>query len=392
MSNTNLKFSPNRPYRRCKLYDFKGNTAKTWLIEFYQWNTETERKERRFFSKFNHIKDAPKRRTEAEKWIRFIDQQLENGATYNPTLKPNAKPLPVIKPALFIDDVRAYLNRQTATLQPNSLKTYRAFADKWDRFAKGANLEQLSTIGLTPAHCLQFVDYLLTLPICNNTRNNTIVRLKAVCNHYTEPGRERFVVSPAKHVKFFVANAETHKAFTEEQAKQIIAEIENRNELDLLLFVYLVHYTFARPGREVRLLKVRDVLEQTILYVAINSKSKRSKAPTIPAKLQELITRLGIRDYDPEYFVFGSEGKPGPNVRGKNYFYEHHHAVLDKLNFSSGYTLYSWKHTGNIRALKAGVNLRSLQNQNGHSSIKTTEIYLRSFGSFVDQDIIDKFK
>jgi integrase len=391
MSNTNTTLLHNSRYRLSKLYDYNGDTSKTWLIEFYQFNIKTGQKERRFFSKFNTSKDLKTRRREAQKWINFIDQQLKAGAVYNPDSRIESKPKPATKPALFVDDIRAYLKRQSATLRPNSLKTYRAFADKWDHFAKGANLEKLHTVELTPAHCLQFVDYLIALPICNTTRNGTIIRLKAVCNHYAEPGRERFAVSPAKHLKMFQECPETHKAYTEDQARKVLAEIDNRGQHDLLLFVYMVHYTFGRPGREVRLLKVRDVLPQTVLYVATNTKSKKSKSPTIPPKLEELITRLGIRSYSPDFYVFGSEGKPGPIVRGKNYFYNRHADVLKKLNFPEGYTLYSWKHTGNIRALLAGVNLRSLQNQNGHTSLKTTEIYLRSFGTFVDYEIINKF-
>ncbi|GAB3258874.1 hypothetical protein GCM10027347_22560 [Larkinella harenae] len=71
------------PYRLCKLYHFNYDTSKTWLLEFYQWNIVSQELERRFFSRFNRSKDSKERLKEAQRWERFINQQLENGAVYN---------------------------------------------------------------------------------------------------------------------------------------------------------------------------------------------------------------------------------------------------------------------------------------------------------------------
>ena len=55
------------------------------------------------------------------------------------------------------------------------------------------------------------------------------------------------------------------------------------------------------------------------------------------------------------------------------------------------YKLYSWKHTGNVRAVKSGITLYDLQKHNGHSSIETTEGYLKNLISISSADITSSF-
>ena len=381
----------NPPYRLCKLYHYEYDPAKTWLLEFYQWNVVTQKKERRFFSKFNQVKDSKKRLAEAQKWERFINQQLENGAVYNPELKNQPAPAPAKKEPTFTDDLAGYLAYQKPVLVDTSYKSYRAFVDKWNAFSKTAGLEQLPSVNLNAAVCNDFVTYLTTLPIGNTTRNNTITRLKSACNYYTEPGRERFQVSPARHIKEFPASAESHEPFTDKEAETIIAEITARQDWPLLLFVYFIHYTFGRPGKEVRLLKVKDLRERSVVFRAKYSKTNLTKTPTIPKVLEQLLETLAVRDNDPDFYIFGKEGKPGLEPVHVNFFYNRHCKVLKDCKITGKHTLYSWKHTGNIKLFKAGVNLKGIQGQNGHSNLRATEIYLRNLGAFVDNDIYEKF-
>ena len=381
----------NPPYRLCKLYHYDYDPAKTWLLEFYQWNVVTQKKERRFFSKFNQIRDPNKRLAEAQKWERFINQQLENGSVYNPELKNQPAPAPAKKEPTFSEDLAAYLTYQKPILADNSYKTYRAFVDKWNAFSTGAKQDQLLTANLSPAICNDFVNYLTTLPIGNTTRNNTIARLKSACNYYTEPGRERFQVSPARHIKEFPASAEMHEPFTDAQAQSIIDAITARQDWQLLLFIYFVHYTFARPGKEVRLLKVKDLRERSVVFRAKYSKTNLTKTPTIPKPLEQLIEKLAIRDNDPDFYIFGNTDKPGPKPISVNTFYNRHRKILEALKITGKHTLYSWKHTGNIKLFRSDVNLKAIQLQNGHTNLRTTEIYLRSLGTFVDNDIYEKF-
>ncbi len=378
------------PFRKCKLYHFEYDTSKTWLIEFYQWNVKTQKKQRRFFSRFNTIADVKGRLKEANRWIAFIDQQLEQGAVFNPdaaTVQNNPGKVRLLK-----DDLTDYLGYQKRVLADTSISAYSGFVDKWTEFAKANNLLSLPTAQLTPALCQGFVDYLVTLSISNTTRNNQITRLHAFCSHYMKPGRERFEQNPARFLEMFTAKTESHEPFTPKQADTIIKYLTEQQDFQLLMFIYFIKYTFARPGKEVRLMKVRDLKESTLRITSTYSKSSRVKTPTIPKPLAELIERLQIRQYEPDYYVFGNEGTPGPVPCDKNHFYRRHRKVLDELNLTGAkYTLYGWKHTGNIKLFKATGKITTNQQQNGHASPRTTEIYLAKMGLIADDEIIEKF-
>ena len=376
------------PYRLCKLYHYDYDPAKTWLLEFYQWNIVTQKKERRFFSRFNHIKDPKKRLIEAQKWERFINQQLEQGAVYNPESVENPEP---VKAQTVLQDLTDYVAYQKNVLVDTSVKSYLGFADKWQTFAKAKQLTELTMTELTPAICQTFADYLVTLKLNNTSRNNQIIRLKAFCSFYTKPGRERFPNNPARHIEFFPAKTESHEPFTRKQATAILNRVNELEDWPLLLFIYFIKYTFARPGKEVRLMKVRDLQGQNVRITSTYSKSSRVKTPTITRPLAELIDRLKIREYDPDLYVFGNEGKPGPVPVDKNHYYRKHRKILDELQFKGRYTLYGWKHTGNIELYELTAKIGTLQKQNGHASPRTTEIYLAKMGQIADDEILEKF-
>ncbi len=145
------------PFRPCKLYHFDYDTSKKWLLVFYQWNIKTQLLERRYFSKFNKLKDAKARLIEAQKWERFINQQLENGAVYNPDLKPGIKkPLSIVKAdaPLLLADLQAYLSNKQATLgSDESYKVYRNFGYKITAFVEANQLQQIATKDFTPEWC-----------------------------------------------------------------------------------------------------------------------------------------------------------------------------------------------------------------------------------------------
>ena len=58
----------------------------------------------------------------------------------------------------------------------------------------------------------------------------------------------------------------------------------------------------------------------------------------------------------------------------------HYRAYMRKMGFGSEYSLYSWKHTGAIACVQAGVHVKQLQIQLRHSSLEMTDRYLRQLG------------
>ncbi|GAB4043148.1 tyrosine-type recombinase/integrase [Spirosoma litoris] len=389
------------PFRLCKLYHFNYDTSKTWLLEFYQWNIKTQQLDRRFFSRhFNKSKNAKDRLKEAQKWERFINQQLENGAVYNPDLKPGTKkPVPVVAPIekedlpLLVDDLELYLADKKASLgSEESYKVYRNFGAKLKAFIEENKLEQLATKHVTPELCEKYRSYILKLHAHPTTRNKEINQTKIFFKYYAKKGRRRYDISPAVDLEFVSKQeSQMHEPYTDEQVSVIFQEIERRQDLSLLLFIYFVHYCFARPGKEVRLMQVKDLRDRSVMIRPGRSKTSITKSPTLPKPLAELIDFLNIRSYPPDDYVFGAGDKPGPVPVGKNHFYHRHKKILMDLKITGKYTVYGWKHTGNIKAIRLGIHAKKLQLQNGFTEYRTMEIYTRRLAAFADDEIYEKF-
>ncbi len=47
----------------------------------------------------------------------------------------------------------------------------------------------------------------------------------------------------------------------------------------------------------------------------------------------------------------------------------------------AGKTLYGWKHAGATEAYRSGVGIKDVQRQARHTTVTTTDIYLRSLGA-----------
>jgi hypothetical protein len=65
--------------------------------------------------------------------------------------------------------------------------------------------------------------------------------------------------------------------------------------------------------------------------------------------------------------------------------------VLNGLGFGNEYKLYSWKHTGAVASVRAGVGLKELQIQLRHHSLEEVDKYLRQLGVWDLANLEDRF-
>jgi len=65
----------------------------------------------------------------------------------------------------------------------------------------------------------------------------------------------------------------------------------------------------------------------------------------------------------------------GKNTMGKRF-----RLVLDGLGYGKEYQVYSWKHTGAVACVLAGIGLKALQSQLRHHSLDQVNEYLRQLG------------
>lgn len=151
------------------------------------------------------------------------------------------------------------------------------------------------------------------------------------------------------------------------------------NDPELWLFVQFQYYCFIRPNSELRLLKVGDLLldDNKILVRSDISKNGKSEYVSIPDAFR---CRLkDFREKSPAEFLFPNPDDPY-KPRGYNYFSNKHRKLLKSLGFDKAYKLYSWKHTGAVACVKAGVGVKELQIQLRHYSLEEVDKYLRQLG------------
>lgn len=182
--------------------------------------------------------------------------------------------------------------------------------------------------------------------------------------------------------------------FTVEQIMQLRDAIEPSYP-QLWLGCMFIFYCFARPRAELPLLQVRDIsfANHTLTFRKNVAKNEKLQVIVIPRPMMDLLYEHGINKYPPSYYIIGKDGKPSKDIIPINRLGDLHKTVLERLHMpTSDYKMYSWKNTGIIEAIKAGIDLVSLQRQVRHHSLDQLNQYLVKVGAIHCADLHTHFK
>jgi integrase len=165
--------------------------------------------------------------------------------------------------------------------------------------------------------------------------------------------------------------------FQQFQIKRLSKAISEADP-ELWLFVQFIYYCFIRPN-ELRHLRAEHILiESNQIYIPGEvSKNGKSEYVSIPNAFRPKLAF--IKEMSPSKFLFPAD-RDITKPCSVNKMWLRHDKHLKKLNFGKGFTLYSWKHTGAIQAVKAGVGVKELQIQLRHHSLDQVNEYLRQMG------------
>lgn len=377
------KMTETFPFKPCRIADSGGDMSKIWYVEYYVWDQSAEKlKRKRFVLSQETAKKRYKKGAEVSK---EINQMLAAGAVIN----KKKKNVSVINADTPIQDaIEQYLAFHHKTTKYRTYQTYESDLKHLSAFLVKHSVAELSISAFTSDHAIRFLDELITdLNLSTRRRNNLKGTMGAFFNFYKK--RKVITENPFFGISNLPTVASKHHAYTAEKLAKM-KELCTKKEPQLWLFINFIYYAFLRPGQELRLLRVRDIKENTILVEAENSKNNTTQHIKIPAALEVIIQEYKLRSYNEDWYVFG-EGQPSAKLVSKNYFYRRHRALLQELDIEDGHDLYGWKHTGVIALFRATQNIELIRQQCRHSDIATTQKYLRDLGCFIDYDEINKF-
>lgn len=223
-------------------------------------------------------------------------------------------------------------------------------------------------------HIEGFTDYLLRLGNVATTINTNTEKIGWFFEHSIKKG----YIEKKNYKRSKLPETDTQKnvAFTRSHQSIIEAYLLEHN-YPLYVFTRLVYHAFIRP-KELRGLNVLsiDFERRQIVVPGIISKNRKNEAVPINRTLYEV-----LKAYEGKTgFLFGRSLEFGSLHKcSENTPYNHHAAVLAAVGLNGlGYSLYSWKHTGAVRAYESGLDIKKLQALLRHSSLQITDIYLRS--------------
>jgi len=384
-----------------------GDTAKQWYVEYAVRNPKSDKMEHFRIYQGLSDPDPDKRVVQAEKLIDEYTEKLRNGWSpfaadeqfiYEDELiyAEAAKVYGTIRSANAT--VRLYasewLKNISSRVSEGTLPTYkgklRLFCTWLDSKGYGDN----DVTAITNDIVIRFFDYIIDdLKYSGNSVRKYHQILQNLFAGLIEQGKIK--ENPVRKIRQCNRiNDQTPRPIMDFDVADF-RELIKKDDPQLWLALCFEYYCFLRPGKEVRLLQIKhiDFSRGTVSVERERSKTKRAKTATIPfVFLKELRDDWKLHTYPRDYFVFSKGGTPGAVHLSKTDLRYRFNKYRTKLNMPLEYKLYSWKHTGNARADDSPeITLRDMQKQNGHTSVQTTENYIKNKLGTVSRAIQNHF-
>lgn len=362
---TNKKFySPSE----IKVYDAKGDLNKKWFVYYY--NAHGKR--------IRVYGDINKKPNPAYRYKRIDALKFE-------LLGTSQKEDP--KQPSIMDLLYKYVEYKRPSLRHKSHLDYLSRMRVFEKFLNETYPEKLIQFSTQNAH--QFLEHLSNNKgLHPTTRNDYRMFLKSAFNWLIK--RQLYFENPFDKTEPLRSHYTPSLYFQKSQIEELKAVME-KEDPELWLFVQFIYYCFIRPG-ELRLMKVSDIMwdEHLIRMRPEISKNKKQQFVNIPEPFRP-VTETHFRHCQSGNYLFGKFGCPGPSPYSVNVMSTRHRKILQKLNYAKGHVMYSWKHTGAVMAVKAGINIKQLQLQLRHHSLDQVDQYLKDLGVADMEDLVERF-
>lgn len=299
---------------------------------------------------------------------------------------------------LALDYIRSSIDKNVKQLPASQLhdyierhkyrykqRTYEQFKGVCDRFIQWCKIQRITPHKITFLQCQQFItDF--SVGKKNGTIFNNMLVLKTIYNGLLkEKAITENVWSMLPKIKRSPTSLMVFNSLQTKDIKQYCTD----NNPQLLRAIHLVYSCAIRPN-ELRNLQIYDIdFERNLIEIkSTSAKNSKTQKIFLPNHVKKELSIL--QHYPPSYYVFGKLGVPGTNIISQNKLNDEHRKVLKALKINGRYALYSWKHTGTVAMVRAGINIKLIQQQLRHSSLDMTNEYLKSLGITDNEDLKNK--
>ncbi|MFW5831263.1 MAG: tyrosine-type recombinase/integrase [Prolixibacteraceae bacterium] len=387
------------------IYDAGGDISKKWFIQYYVRNPRNGRLERqrsyRGINKFHTLKE---RREAAEKmrrhwsdklkagWSPFVDESViyDDNLEYQTAIKNYRKMKS--KNGTFRFFASKYIDWKKPALEDKSVSTYRSRLRIFDSWLEGKGISDADISCITHKIMVEFSDHIINVAeLSRSTVLNYQNLLKEVFD-FIRKERKQFP-NPCFELPGTRRVNDSAAYPIQEMDIPIFKKAIEKKDPQLWLACSFVYYCFIRPRKELRFLRIGDIDfgRSTVLIREENSKTGKRKVTIPRVFMKELREKYQLHNYPRDFYVIGKNREPGPKPVSYNNMSNRWVAFRENLNMPEEYKMYSWKHTGNIRASRNSIPLRDLQGQNGHTTIATTEEYMKNQEGYVSHLIVESF-
>lgn len=360
-----------------------GASDARWFIYFSCINPRTGKLDRvKRYEDLNRIHDLQQRQARARELRDHYRRKLKHG--WNPFndqlryLYKEAEPEPVASTAAqttITEHLFKVLREQRRRLRPGSFRTYQSQLRVFSAWLKKTDRDRLPLKEFTKEHAREFIH---SLELHNTTLNTYIHNLRHFFKLLIE--RELTDKNSFDGIKIFPTEKKPQEYYRPEQQRLVFGyAAEHHPELSLV--IQFIYYCLVRP-KEIRDLRVGDVdfANARLRVRGEISKNKKTQFVAIPTLFLQTLRAYGLESCNPDHYIFGRDGHPAANRRGKNHFGDCHRDVLKGVGIEGNYGLYGWKHTGAVMFYQQTKDIKALQMQMRHHSLEETDKYLKGLG------------
>ncbi|HKR04427.1 MAG TPA: site-specific integrase [Bacteroidia bacterium] len=384
--------NPELPYTLAKLYTAKGDISKEWYAYYFVRNPETGK--RVMFKKsgqMNYIHNKKKR-------LAFGNMIVEE---INTLLKQDWTPFGNTRSVLNLVDALEEMKKIKIIGKRGRTKdAYKYCLDTFKSWLEKENLSFLYPEQFDNKLAFRYADFLTQKGIGNRNFNNQRVMIQALFTLMED--REMIVKNPFNKIKKKEQYPASNLPFSDKQMEDLSSALLLQ-DYNLYCFTRYMYNLLVRAN-ELTLIKLSyfDFKNWRIkLPPGFDgpTKTKLGRTLEIPETFRDFVKAQELEKYPKDFYLFGKTGRgktrtliPAALPVTRNVATVRHLTVARALGIPVDLTLTTWRDTGAIDALeKFGINIYKISQQMGHTSIRTTEIYLASIRQKVNTEFLSKF-